>query len=153
MSNLYWKTEGIEDNVFAMMRNRETGMTASLHSTMTQWRHLFSLEVFLDRGYMVLNGLKTGSGTYGNEELVVAKNRSAAPAALWEDEERIKFDIDPSWTFEAQHFFESIRSNTKPSYGSSDDARAVMDLIDQIYAHDRHEAPELHEGLQCHGAD
>lgn len=150
VSSLYWKQEGIEDNVFATMRNRATGMTASLHSTMTQWRHLFSLEVFLERGYMVLNGLKTGSGTYGTEELVIAKNRSAAPAALWEDEERTVYDIDPSWTFEGHHFFEAIRTRSKPRYGSSDNAYAVMDLIDRIYAHDRHEAPELFEDLQSH---
>ena len=41
-SNLYWKGD-IEDNVFALFRNNK-GQVASLHSTMTQWRHLFSLE-------------------------------------------------------------------------------------------------------------
>jgi predicted dehydrogenase len=152
VSSLYWKTDGIEDNVFATMRNRKTGLTASLHSTMTQWRHLFSFEVFLERGYMVLNGLKTGSGTYGNEELVVARNRSAAPAALWEDEERILYDVDPSWSFEAQHFFEAIRTNSLPRYGTSENAWAVMDLIDRIYEHDRHEAPNLFDQLQAHPA-
>lgn len=148
VSSLYWKQDGIEDNVFATMRNTDSGMTASLHSTMTQWRHLFSLEIFLEKGYLVLNGLKTGSGTYGDEELVIAKNRSAAPAALWEDEERVIYHIDTSWAFEAQHFFEAIRTGTKPRYGSSADAHAVMDLIDRIYAHGHFEAPHLHEDLQ-----
>ena len=46
VSNLYWNL-GIEDNVFATLENSKTGLVASLHSTMTQWRHLFSLEVFL----------------------------------------------------------------------------------------------------------
>src|SRR5690606_1222943 len=73
VSNLYWKLEGIEDNVFAIMKNSRSGMVASLHSTMTQWRHLFSLEIFLESGYMVLNGLKTSSGTYGEEVLTIAK--------------------------------------------------------------------------------
>ena len=76
VSSLYWKLPGIEDNVFAILRNSKTGQAASLHSTMTQWRHLFSFEVFMERGYMVLNGLKTPSGTYGAEKLSVAKNRS-----------------------------------------------------------------------------
>ena len=66
VSNLFWKTD-IEDNVFAILRNSRTGVVASLHSTMTQWRHLFSLEIFLERGHLVLNGLKTSSGTYGDE--------------------------------------------------------------------------------------
>ena len=43
---------------------------------MTQWRHLFSLEIFLEKGYMVLNGLKTGSNSYGKESLTYALNRS-----------------------------------------------------------------------------
>ena len=45
VSNLHWKMDGLEDNVFAIMRNTESGISASLHSTMTQWRYLFSLEV------------------------------------------------------------------------------------------------------------
>ena len=57
VSNLYWDLD-VEDNVFATLENSRTGLTASLHSTMTQWRHLFSLEVFLEKGYFVLNGLK-----------------------------------------------------------------------------------------------
>ena len=59
VSNLYWKI-GVEDNVFAQLRNRD-GVVASLHSTMTQWRHLFSLEIFLEKGYIVINGLLTSS--------------------------------------------------------------------------------------------
>jgi predicted dehydrogenase len=46
LSNTFWKLE-VEDNAFVILRNTKTGMDASLHSTMTQWRHLFSLEVFL----------------------------------------------------------------------------------------------------------
>ena len=52
-----------------------------MHSTMTQWRHLFSLEIFLQRGYIVLNGLKTSSNSYGKEILTYAINRSKPPEA------------------------------------------------------------------------
>ena len=45
VSNLYWNLN-VEDNVFATLENTKTRLAASLHSTMTQWRHLFSLEVF-----------------------------------------------------------------------------------------------------------
>ncbi|WP_438801708.1 hypothetical protein, partial [Enterobacter hormaechei] len=45
----YWNIPGIEDNVFAIMRDRTSGIEVSFHSTMTQWRHLFSLEVFTER--------------------------------------------------------------------------------------------------------
>jgi len=151
VSNLYWKTPGIEDNVFAIMRNRESGLCASLHSTMTQWRHLFSLEVFLERGYMVLNGLKTSSGTYGDEELSVAKNRSKAPAATWEDEERFRYPVDESWHREVGLFLESVLTGAPVRYGSSQNALDVMELLDSIYEHDRHESKQLYETLVSDG--
>ncbi len=58
VSNLYWKMD-VEDNAFVILKDSSSGRVASLHSTMTQWRHLFSLEIFLGEGYMVLNGLIT----------------------------------------------------------------------------------------------
>ena len=132
VSNFYWNLD-IEDNVFAIYKNSKTNVVASLHSTMTQWRHLFSLEVFLEKGYMVLNGLKTSSGTYGDEILSVAKNRTVAPAATWEDEDRIKFEIDNSWESEINQFLDSIENQVPIKVGSSKDALAVMQLIDKTY--------------------
>ena len=132
VSNLYWNLE-VEDNVFAMYRNSLTGVVASLHSTMTQWRHLFSLEIFLDKGYIVLNGLKTSSNTYGEERLSLAKNRTTAPAATWKDEEHITFHTDTSWESEVDHFFTAIIEDTPIEIGNSMDALKLMKLIDQTY--------------------
>ena len=132
VSSNYWNQE-IEDNVFAIYKNSKTGVVASLHSTMTQWRHLFSLEVFLEKGYLVLNGLKTSSGTYGDEILSIAKNRTTAPAATWEDEEHITFPTDVSWVSEINQFLDVIIDDTPISIGSSTDALEVMKLIDKTY--------------------
>ncbi len=148
VSNLYWNLEGIEDNVFAIMKNSESGVVASLHSTMTQWRHLFSLEVFLESGYMVLNGLKTSSGTYGEEILTIAKNRSVAPAATWDDEERLHFTIDNSWKREAEDFVAAIEKDQPVEIGTSADALNVMTLIEDIYANERQEADVLFTQLK-----
>lgn len=145
VSNLYWKLD-IEDNVFAIFRNNQNGIVAQLHSTMTQWRHLFSLEIFLERGYLVLNGLKTSSGTYGEEVLSIAKNRTTSPAATWEDEERITFHTDPSWRSEIDDFFNAIRNNTDIKIGNSDDALKVMKIIDKIYANGKTDKKEEHNG-------
>jgi len=132
VSNLYWKLD-IEDNVFALYNNTQTGMMASLHSTMTQWRHLFSLEIFLEKGYLVLNGLKTSTGTYGDEKLSIAKNRTAAPAATWEDEEHITYHTDSSWRSEINHFFNAIIEDQPIEIGNSEDALSLMKLIDKTY--------------------
>lgn len=147
VSSLYWKLDGIEDNVFVNLRNRSTGVVASLHSTMTQWRHLFSFEVFLERGHMVLNGLKTQSGSYGDEVLNVSKNRTVAPAATWEDEEQIVYHADSSWRDETEYFLDCIRENRPITNGNSDDALKVMRVIDRVYREERHHRADLHRDL------
>ncbi|QTN38501.1 Gfo/Idh/MocA family oxidoreductase [Cryomorphaceae bacterium] len=135
ISNLYWKMD-VEDNAFVILKNNDTGCVASLHSTMTQWRHLFSLEIFLEKGYMVLNGLITGSMSYsieGAEQLSIAKSRSAAPAATFEDEERLRYHTDNSWNYEMEHFYEAIEQGFEISKGSSKDALDLMRVMDKCY--------------------
>ena len=132
VSTLYWQLE-VEDNVFAILRNR-AGVVASLHSTMTQWRHLFSLEMFLEHGYIVINGLLTTSGSYGEEAMTVAKNRTTAPAARWTDEEHMVFKVNNSWSYEVRHFLDAVKSGQPVQYGTSADALVLMRLIDRIYA-------------------
>ena len=133
VSNLYWNLS-VEDNVFATLENTKTGVTASLHSTMTQWRHLVSLEVFLEKGYLVLNGLKTSSNAYGEEILTIAKNRSTAPAATWKDEKNITYHTDESWESELTEFFSAIKSNREVKLGNSSDALKLMKIVDKIYS-------------------
>ncbi len=139
VSNLFWKIPGIEDNVFAIFRDSNTGLCASLHSTMTQWRHLFSLEVFLEGGALILNGLKTSSGAYGDEVLAIKRNALHLQDGRFEGEEQITYPIDTSWQCEIDHFFECINSSTDVQYGSSADALAVMRLLDKIYAVGKHQ--------------
>lgn len=132
VSNLYWHMD-VEDNAFVILKESATGKVASLHSTMSQWRHLFSLEIFLEKGYMVLNGLITSTMSYGEETLSVAKNRSTAPAATWQDEVITKYVNNNSWRYEIDHFFKSIEEKTPVVYGSSDDAFKLMTIIDKVY--------------------
>jgi 1,5-anhydro-D-fructose reductase (1,5-anhydro-D-mannitol-forming) len=149
VSSLYWNQPGIEDNVFANFRNSSTGLVASLHSTMTQWRHIFSLEVFMECGHMALNGLKTSSGSYGSEQLSVAMNRSKAPAATWEDEERLTYETDTSWDSEIRMFCDAIEKGSPITSGHSTQALQVMRLVDRIYQHERHEAKVLYKDLNA----
>jgi 1,5-anhydro-D-fructose reductase (1,5-anhydro-D-mannitol-forming) len=134
VSNLFWKIKGIEDNVFAIYRNNSTGVCASLHSTMTQWRYLFSLEVFLEKGALILNGLKTSSGVYGDEILTIKRNSSCKKTDCLEDEETYCYEIDNSWNSEILHFCNAINHQKKVKYGSSNDAYKLMNLIDQTYS-------------------
>ena len=131
VSNLYWKIEGIEDNVFAILKNSETGICASLHSTMTQWRYLFSLEIFLEKGALILNGLKTSSGVYGDEDLAIKHN---TPRGSFTEEEHIIYHSDISWKSEIDHFFGAIDCQSPVLLGNAQDALEVMKVMDEIYS-------------------
>ena len=133
VSNYYWGHENLEDNVFANFKSKNSKVVASLHSTMTQWRHLFSLEVFLEKGYITLNGLITSSGAYGKETITIAKNRTTAPRATWSDEENIVFEEDNFWLSEINYFINSIKNNSKIDFCNSRDAYNVMNNIEKIY--------------------
>lgn len=133
VSGLYWKIDGIEDNVFANFRSSKTGICASLHSTMTQWRYLFSFEVFLEKGALVLNGLKTSSGAYGNEDLAIKHNGDKHLQGSFTSEERLIYHTDTSWDSEILHFFKCIQNDENISLGTSTDALQLMRIMDMIY--------------------
>ena len=132
VSNLYLKCD-VEDNVFALFKNNK-GQVASLHSTMTQWRHIFSLEIFMEQGYIVLNGLKTSSNSYGKEKLTLAMNRTEAPAATWTDEEQYTFSIDDSWQRELTIFRDAILEDRPIEICGIEDALCLMEMVDKVYA-------------------
>lgn len=134
VSNLYWKMEGMEDNVFVNLRSSKTGICASLHSTMTQWRYIFSLEVFLERGSLVLNGLKTSSGAYGNEDLAIKRNAAHAAQVHFDSEEHVIYHTDESWEKEVKQFLSHIDRDESICIGNTQEALAVMQIINQIYA-------------------
>lgn len=131
VSSFYWKLD-VEDNVFAIFRNAK-GVLASLHSTMTQWRHLFSFEIFMEKGSIIINGLLTPSRTYGTEVMTITRNRTEAPAATWSEEEALTFDIDKSWQKEVDCFLTAINGDLPIVTGNSGDALKLMRLVDQIY--------------------
>lgn len=133
VSSLFWNIPGIEDNVFAQFRNNRTGVAASLHSTMTQWRHLFSLEIFLERGHIVLNGLRTSSGVYGPEVLTFARNEAEPPVVRWGPDETVTYHTDTSWRSEIEDFLDAVERGTPVRNGTSGDALKVMRIMDRIY--------------------
>ena len=47
ISNKFWRYD-VEDSAFALMKNN-TGIIASIHSTATQWKHKFNIEITLEK--------------------------------------------------------------------------------------------------------
>ena len=132
VSNLYWKGD-VEDNVFALFKNNK-GQVASLHSTMTQWKHIFSLEIFMEQGYIVLNGLKTSTNSYGEENLTIAMSRTQAPAATWNEHKQYTFRIDDSWELELTIFRDAIIEDHDIEICGIEDGIQLMEMVDKVYS-------------------
>jgi len=129
ITNNLWGIEGIEDNAFLNLYNSSDNISASLHSTMIEWRHIFSLEIVLERGYVALNGLKTPSGSYGKEELTICKDKHFDSDTS--TKETIEFKNNDTWYKEVQLFFDSILSGKNKT--NIEDALEVMRLIKEAY--------------------
>lgn len=67
----FWKIP-VEDNAFALLRSVE-GSIANLHVSWTQWKNLFSFEVFGTKAAAIVQGL---GGSYGDERLVFLRRPS-----------------------------------------------------------------------------
>jgi len=136
VTNSYWNVE-LEDNAFAIMRN-ERGQVAMLHSSANLWKHTFRLEIFLEKGYMLISGLLSKTGSYGRETLVVGKRQFEDETfALGNPREEVTyFDRDVSWVSEVNDFVDCIKNDKPVVNSSSQDALKIMELIDRIYRDD-----------------
>ena len=130
LSNHYLGIHGVDDNGFITLYSTETKIAASLHSTVTQWRYLFSLEVFLEHGSLILNGLRTNSGRYGEEILSIKpNNKKEAEMGIQE----IRYPENVSWRNEMESFVEACCSNKEYPYANYKDACKTTKLMDLIY--------------------
>lgn len=145
VSNDYWRHD-VEDNAYALMRS-ETGVVAMLHSTATEWRHRFRLEMSLDRGSITLGGLLTGSKSYGAETITIARKGEGDGGDPLE--ESVRYNSDPSWKDEVWEFAGAVLDGAPIENGSSLDALRTMQLVYRIYCADP--AWKARWGLDCGG--
>ena len=133
IDNAFWNFD-VEDNAYVLMKSK-TGVVAQLHSSATQWRHLFNLEITMEKGSLVLGGLLTGSKSYGEETLTIItadpENDKGAPR-----ESISKYNEDISWDNEIKYFAKSLVEKSPISRGSIHDAIETMKLIEKIYKAD-----------------
>jgi predicted dehydrogenase len=133
ISNDFWKHD-VEDNAYALMRS-QNGVVAMLHSSATQWRHRFNLDITLEKGSVVLSGILSGSKSYGAETLTVAR---ATHDDMGDPLENItRYNEDPSWAREVAEFATAVTDDTGIVHGSVEDAYKTMELVYRIYAADR----------------
>lgn len=139
VENSFWKNIPFEDNAFALMRTADSKV-AMVHSSATQWKHKFSLDLFLEHGYICVNGILSSTRSYGDESITFARRQfeDEARAMGKPREETIYFDRDDSWRLEIEEFYDCVTGRGEITSGGSEDALKVMQLIQRIYAADGH---------------
>ena len=134
VKNDFWNHD-VEDNAYALMET-SSGVVAQIHSSATQWRHKFNLEIILERGALVFGGLLTGSKSYGDETLTVIEAKPDEDKGMPKD--RIyKFERDISWEEEIKEFINAVEGKQDILHGTYDEAISTMKLIEQIYKADK----------------
>ena len=134
VSNNFWNFD-VEDNIYAILKTNND-IYSMIHSSATQWRHKFILEINLEKGSLILEGILSGSKSYGEEKLTIVK---ANPKKDNGDpiEKVLKYNNDPSWAKEIKLFSNFILNNKKVSTGSSKEAYDCMKIIYDIYRGDK----------------
>jgi predicted dehydrogenase len=126
----------VEDNAFALLRDSQ-GRIAMLHSSSTQWKHCFRMEIFLSEGYITVNGILTSSRSYGDETISVARRQTDEGLAHGAPrEEVIYFDTDPSWELEVDGFLDHVLNGSPVDSGNSEQALKAVQLVYAIYRDD-----------------
>lgn len=132
VSNGHWGHD-VEDNAYALMRT-STGVVAMLHSSATQWRHRFHLDIALSKGALSLSGILSGSKSYGAETITVAyasEDDGGDPREVM-----TRYNNDSSWQDEIAEFAASISEDRPVVSGSAEDALRSMHLVYRIYCAD-----------------
>jgi predicted dehydrogenase len=133
ISNDFWQRD-VEDNAYALMKS-ETGIIAMLHSSATQWRHRFSLEITLEKGGLLLAGILSSTKSYGQETLTISfreQNTDGNPR-----ETMTSYIHDNSWAEEISDFEKCILNDEPVTVGTSLDAYKTMKLVYKIYLGDK----------------
>ena len=121
-----WPIQPLEDNGFGLLRFSD-GTVASFHTSWTQWKNLFSFEVFGDKGSLVIDGL---GQSYGPQSLQTAIRR---PEMRVLDVETESFeDTEHSWRNEWEEFMGAVDKGIAFT-GSAENGLCVMKMLDALY--------------------
>jgi predicted dehydrogenase len=125
-AHTYFWDMPVDDNGFMLLKTAKKH-AAFLHASCTEWKNLFSMEIYGKLGKLDLSGL---GGSYGLEKITwyrMLPEMGPPETTSWE------YPMgDDSWAVEIDEFFEDIRLDREPSAGLRD-AQAALSVVESIY--------------------
>lgn len=125
-AHTYFWDMPVDDNGFMLLKTAKK-QAAFLHASCTEWKNLFSMEIYGKLGKLDLSGL---GGSYGVEKITwyrMLPEMGPPETTSWE------YPMgDDSWAVEIAEFFEDIRLDREPSAGLRD-AQAALKVVESIY--------------------
>src|SRR3990167_798895 len=125
-AHTYFWDMPVEDNAFLTLKTAKK-QVAFLHVSCTEWKNLFSFEIFGKMGKLHINGL---GGSYGLESLTHYKM-----LAEMGPPETVVYEYpaqDNSWELELREFINHIKQN-KASLPNLNDAFQAFIIVEDIY--------------------
>lgn len=121
----YWDMP-VDDNGFMLLKTAKR-QVAFLHASCTEWKNLFSMEIYGRNAKLEITGL---GGSYGLERLTYYKmlpEMGPPETITWE------YPMgDDSWSVEMAEFYDDIRLNRQPAAGLKD-AFEALKVVEKIY--------------------
>lgn len=121
----YWDMP-VDDNGFLLLKTTKR-QVAFLHASCTEWKNMFSMEIYGRNAKLEISGL---GGSYGLERLTYYKmlpEMGPPETVIWEYPM-----ADNSWEVEIVEFYDDIRLNRVPSAGLKD-AYEALKVVEKIY--------------------
>ena len=121
----FWKMP-VDDNAFLSLQTAK-GQTAWLHVSCTEWKNLFSFEIYGRNTKLHIEGL---GGSYGVEKLY---HYQMKPEMGIPDTKVYEFPgADESWRTEMTKFEEDVRLKRTPDAGLKE-AKSALQIVKEIY--------------------
>ncbi|MEO5958073.1 MAG: Gfo/Idh/MocA family oxidoreductase [Opitutaceae bacterium] len=121
----FWDMK-VDDNAYVSLRTA-AGQTAWLHASCTEWKNLFSFELYGRNGKIAIDGL---GGSYGPEKLTFYK---MLPQMGPPETTVFEFSgADDSWALETRTFVDDVRLGREPSPGLDQGIR-TLEIVETIY--------------------
>ena len=133
LASSFWNVE-CEDNAFLTLKSKND-IVATLHSSATQWKHKFLLEMAFESGYINLDGILSSTRSYAPETMIVGRREfEDITFAMGKPKESITYyENDNSWELELKEFIDAVNGKSVINNGTSEDALEIMMLTDFVY--------------------